>query len=166
MTAKTPGLTPEELERALARLERGELDALEPAQVSALEVWLNSDPGAAARLADCLPPAFSACPLAVPQPSARVWQRIWYEIRRSIAAAVVLRGHRFRVAAFAVAAALALAVGLVTLRQLGGQTDQHVLWARAIEVEELEVFEGATPLVLSAGLDDTIPVIWVLDSGG
>jgi len=161
-----PDLTADELEAALARVERGELDALEPEQVTALEAWLSADPGAAARLADRVPPMFSAGPLSVAQPPAMVWQRVWRDIRRSVVAPVPLPQHRFWRAAFAVAAVLALAVGLVALHQVGGQADQQVQWARAIEIDELEVFEGAIPLVLSAGLDDTIPVIWVLESGG
>ena len=154
---------------ALEALDTGRLDDLSPAQLARLEAYLNEDAPAAASLAEQVPPVTPELQNAVPLPSAEDWQQVWHRIAAATAPAQA-RPQRPLVLRLwppvaAAAAVCLLTVGVWTFTRPSPGADWPVEWAHEVEVNALELPAGGTPLVLAAGSEDTIPVIWVIDEG-
>lgn len=156
----------EQLDRLLATVGDGALDALTPEQVTRLEAHLNESPEAASRLADCVPPLDPRLAAPVRMPRRAEWERV----RSAIASHGAARArpsagwvHRFWRPLAAAAACVLLVAGWRTLdRRPAAATMLHL--AQHAEINAIEAFGGSTALVLSSG-DDAPVIIWVLDSG-
>ena len=153
---------------ALAAAEAGKLDSLTPEQIARLEAFLNATPAAAARLA-----AQTAAPeLALQAPAPALtpasWTRVWATIDAAGAIAAsppkILK-LRFWRPLLAAAAVCALLVGWWSLSQATSQPEWPVAWATYIEINDLEVSDDATPLVVGTESEGSIPIIWVLEGG-
>ncbi len=151
-------------------VQAGRLADLSIEQVARLEARLNADTDAAARLADLCPPADPALVEPVNMPTADAWDCVWTRIeaapaqrRRSTPAqtGIFLRWRP----ALAAAAVCALMVGTWTFRTPPSSNDWPIEWAHTVQINYLEVATGATPLVIAAGAEDAIPIIWVLEAG-
>ena len=145
---------------ALDAIAAGKLDAMTPEQVARLETQIDQAPELADRLAGIKPAVEPGFRLAVEPPPEDVWERVWQRVN---AAASSTRRHVWRLwRPLAVAAACVLMVGLWNARGPALQ-EGPVEWARDVEIDDLEVFDGATPFVLAAGADSPVSVIWLLD---
>ncbi len=157
----------EELREALAALEAGQLDSLRPDTVARLEAWLNRDASAAVRVAALRPPPDPRLQVRAPGPSTVQWERMWTAVRA--AATPLAARRRFGVLRFwrpmVAAAACLLAIGVWGYTQ-SAPDEPTIAWATQVEIQDLEVAPDALPMVFSAGEDRTIPVIWVLETGG
>jgi hypothetical protein len=159
----------QDLLAALAAAEAGKLDSLAPEQVARLEVFLNANPGAGAALAGQSPAPEPVLRIPAPTPTPSSWARVWGAIECATAIATarpsVLK-LRFWRSAVGAAAVLALLVGFWSLQHATSQPEWPVAWATHIEINDLEVSDDATPLVLCTESEGSIPVIWVLEGGG
>jgi hypothetical protein len=151
-------------------VQAGRLADLSLEQVARLEARLNADADAAERLADVYPEAEPALLAPVEMPTADTWNRVWTQIE--VAAAQRRRSTPARTGTFlrwrpilAAAAVCALMIGTWTFRAPPSSNDWPIEWAHTVQISYLEVATGATPLVIAAGAEDAIPIIWVLDAG-
>jgi hypothetical protein len=162
--------TPDNLEQTLRAVLSGELDGLTPEQVVQLEIALNRNPGLAARLADEVPPlerplraAFRAWALATPVP-ARAWERVEEQVVSAPAPARAKRVHArtFRLwAPFLAAAACLVLAMLWRLGVPASVAAPPLQLATDLEIERLEVYDDATPFVVSVGNSGAV-IVWVL----
>ena len=157
-----------DIQADLDALAAGELDALSPQQIERLEACVHSQPEAAERLAEQTPPIEPLFRISAESPSEDVWERLWQRVEAGAPA----RGRGFRRRLLQLwrpmlaAATVALLVGFWDRARPPAQPDWPVEWAREVEINELEVSEGAAPFVLVGGMDDSVSVIWVLDAEG
>jgi len=161
------------LDAALRAVAAGQWEALTPEQVERLERVLNEEPAVAARLAGRKPElgARLAEVLEVlveqTRPAPRVWQDMWERIDAAAPAAVRHGAGRI-LRLWTPLAAAAACVILVLLWTLEPSTSEEwpLQLATSVEIDELEVPEGATPMVISTGGENGIDVIWVLEDKG
>ncbi len=155
-------------------LAAGNLDALSPAQVEALEAALNSEPDLAARLVPCRPPVSPQLAAALreldrdEQPSPGTWERVWSRIDAAGASAQGRRGAAWRRVSvwrpmLAAAACLLLMVGWRLVPSTAAEPWPLQL-AGDVEIDELEVFQDATSFIVSMG-NGAGRIIWVLPDG-
>ena len=164
-------MTHEQLAKAVAVLAEGRFDALTPEQMAAVEAHLNTCDTCAARLA--VAPAVAGRELSgdVETPSSEVWADVWRRIDEAAVRAEVPRpargwARRWRAwAPVSIAAALLVVVGLAQLVPEQGGSLSALLPAGSgdVEIVDLKVFGDATPFVVSAGPQDEISVIWVME---
>ncbi len=165
------------LDAALWAAAAGDWDALTPEQVGRLERVLNDEPAVAARLADEKPELGSSLAdslVALDQrspPAPRVWQDVWERIDAAAPARMRRVGRagapwilRFWKPLAAAAACILLTV-FWTLKPAPPEEWPFEL-ATHVEIDGLEVSEGATSFVVSAGGENAIEVIWVLEDQG
>lgn len=147
----------------------GRLDQLSPEQAARLEAYLNVDRVTAEALAARVATVEPVLRGGVPTPSAVAWERVWAGIDAArtarLKAAAQRRVFRIWQPLVAVAASVALLLAWNFTRE-PGESDWPVTWARDVEINELEVARGSTPLILSGEFDGGIPMIWVLDGAG
>ncbi len=161
------------LDQALQALRDGRLDALTPEQVARLEGRLNSDPAAAAQLADRIPvrdPVLNAALEELDRqeaPSAAAWGRAWEQI--GAAGAVRTRPGRtwtWRLGRpLAVAAACLLMVGFWRLRALPAVEAWPIVLASDVDIVAIEVGED-TMLFIDSTSESGVKVIWALQDEG
>jgi hypothetical protein len=165
------------LDAALRAAAAGDWDALTPEQVDRLERVLNDEPAVAARLANEKPELGSPLAdslVALDQrtpPAPRVWQDVWERIdaaapagmRRigQVGAPRILRLWK----PLAAAAACILLTVFWTLKPAAPE-EWPLQLATNVEIDQLEVPEGATSFVISTGGENGIDVIWVLEDQG
>ena len=164
-------MTHEKLEEAVTALAEGRFEALTPDQMAEVEAHVNTCDSCAARLA--MAPAVADRELAgdVETPPAEVWGDVWRRIDETAVRAEVPRpargwARRWRAwAPVSIAAALLVAVGLTQLVPDRGGSLTALLPAGSgdVEIVDLKVFGDATPFVVSAGSQDEISVIWVIE---
>ena len=150
------------LRDALDAIVTGDLDGHTPDQIARLEARLNANADARASLADVVPAVEPALHAAVEVPPDDVWEDVWQRIDESVSAEpqpLLLRLWRPLTAV----AACVLMVGFWSMGNKPAVADWPVEWAQEVEIDELEVSEGATPLVAAVGSEDPVPVIWVID---
>jgi len=162
--------TPDNLEQTLRAVLSGELDRLTAEQVAQLESALNGNPELAARLADEVPPlepalrdAFRAWTPAEPVP-AHAWRRIEQQVVSAPVRVGVKRIHArtFRLWAPFLAAAACLVLAVVWRLGVPASVAAPPLQlATDLEIERLEVYDDATPFVVSVG-DSGAVIVWVL----
>ncbi len=185
----------EQQREALELLLSGRFDALAESQIEALEAHLAVCDACAQRLAlaptaprtDELTRFVAA---EAPQPTADAWARVWRGIEAAGAAREVaasddaIRPGRARPTAVPDAPvarvrmlgrvwawqslAAAAMIGLVFVGVWRGMRAEPA-WTPSLggvaDVQELEVAGGSTPIVLSAGGDAGVSVIWVIEEG-
>jgi len=164
------------MEAALRAVATGDWDALTPEQVDHLERLLNDEPARAAQLADQQPQlgprlagvldALARSEPPVPQQWEQVWRRIdtAASARQRAARRPAARIMRYWPGMLA-AAACALLAFLWTV-QPGSSEEWPLRLATSVEIDDLEVADGATSFVVSTGGDSGVQVIWVLDEQG
>lgn len=162
------------LDQALRAASAGDLHTLRPEQVARLEAVLNDEPGVAARLADrrLAPDPQLARALAqadrAAAPAADTWEQVWERIDAAGRAAP-LPGAQARARIlrlwrpFAAAAACLLMAGLWRLGAVMPKRPWPLQMATEVEINELEVYDGATSFVVSTGGKDGFEIIWVLE---
>lgn len=167
---------PDNLERNLQLLARGELDALSPEEIAGLEALLNEDPRLASVLADQrgapgdpLLAAVAAADAAA-MPSTAQWERAWGKLAEP-AASAVSRGRRPLILRlwqpFAAAAACVALIALwvtgkpANRSQMGPTDDWPIELATNVVIDELEVFDGSTAYIIPVG-GKGAQVIWIL----
>lgn len=162
------------LDQALRAAVAGDLDTLRPEQVARLEAVLNDEPGVAAHLADRrlapdpqLAGALGQADRAA-APAADTWERVWERIdaagqrtplRGARAGARILRLWR----PLAAAAACLLMAGFWRLGTAMPERPWPLQLATEVEINELEVYDGATSFVVSTGGEGGFDIIWVLE---
>lgn len=158
-----------DLRTALTAIEAGNLDSLAPDEIARLEAFLNASTGAAAALTDKVPTPEPALQIRAPRPTAASWALVWRQIEAKGAVAAarrhVLSGRMWR-SALAAAAVCAIAVGLWSFQHATSEPEWPVAWATHIEIDDLQVPEGATTRVLGTETESSFAVIWVVESGG
>jgi len=156
----------DDIRAALEAVLAGRLDELTPEAVDRLEAYLNADPAAAAPLAERVPvPRFRVPARA---PSTGTWERMWGCIEKAAKPAAARPRIAGILRLWAPLGAAAACLLLAGLWQVGrsAQPAWPITWAHEVEISELQVFPGGTPLVLAAGTDEPISVLWVLESEG
>lgn len=168
---------PHNLADALKALADGDLDTLTPEQVRQLEAALNSDARLAAALAGERPRVEPRLAMALneldrgDQPTPADWEHVW----NSIDAAATQRGRTDAGVArrilrawrplMAAAACLLLVLGWRVTRPAA--VDSWPLQLAAdVQIDNLEVFQGATSFVVAVGGGAGGEIIWVLPAGG
>ncbi|MCC6359424.1 MAG: hypothetical protein IT450_11835 [Phycisphaerales bacterium] len=181
------------LEAWLEQSLRGDLDALTPDQVAALEAALNDSPELAARAAGVVPP-LDGPPANVAMPTAAEWEGVWSRIESGLAAgatprlrvhpagaapesarqprtagerAADRRPHVFRLWPAISAAAACIAMVLVWRGFLPPAPVSAELWsmtaASNAEILELEVYDNAVAAVDFGDGDNGAVVISVYE---
>lgn len=155
-------------------IERGDLDALTPEAVARLETLLHEQPDLTRRVGHlrAQPDERLAQTLdsadADTLPDAASWERVWRRIdgRAQVKRRAAQRGVRILQLWPALTAA---AAGLVLAAVWNWPTSPAATepWtlklATQVEIQELEVYDGAMPFVVSAGGDHGAEIIWVLE---
>lgn len=157
-----------DIQTLMALAEAGRFDELAPQEMARLEAYLNGDQAAAARFANQRPPPARELAPRVAAPAGAAWARVWGEIDAATRAAPrvrTIRLWRAAVGLMAAAACIVLAVIWSAGGRPPGSRDALHLVAGA-EIQEIEVFDDATPFIVSAGDDGEIPVIWVMGDSG
>ena len=166
----------DKVDAALRAVAAGDWDSLTPEQVERLERVLNEEPALAARLAEQRPQlgprldgaldALARSEQPVPQQWEQAWQRIdaATSARPRVARRPVARVIRYWPGLLA-AAACALLAFLWTVQPAASE-EWPMRLATSVEIDDLEVPEGATSFVISTGGDSGVQVIWVLDEQG
>ncbi len=167
---------PHNLADALKALADGELDVLRPEQVRQVEAALNRDARLAAPFAGQQPRVEPHLAAALneldrsDQPTTADWERVWDNIDAAAArrgrpdagvARRVLRAWRPLMAA---AACLLLVLGW-RVTQPAAVEPWPLQLAAEVEIDSLEVFQGATSFVVAVGGDNGGEIIWVLPAG-
>ncbi len=165
---------PDNLDDALRAMEAGDLDSLSPDQVARLEALLNDSPQAAARVADRVaapePRLAEALErLETPSlPSPAAWSDAWARIDAETASTsgrignVTTRIIRLWKPLAALAACLCLAA-LWSFHSPAAPESWPMQLATNVEISQLEVYDGATPFVISSGGENGYEIIWVLE---
>jgi hypothetical protein len=156
----------QDLLAALTAVRAGKLDSLAPKQIARLEAFLNAHPDADVGEWRTPEPGWQ---ITAPRPAPVEWARVWEAIEAAGAVATtpprVIKLRRW-LSALAATAVCALAVAVWSLQRATSQPEWPVAWATHIEINELEVADDATPLVLCTEGEGSIPVIWVLGGDG
>lgn len=167
---------PHNLADALKAVAKGDLDALTPEQVRQVEAALNSDARLAAAFEGERPRVEPRLAAALgefdrsDQPTPADWQRVWNAIdtagarhgRPNVGVAHrILRAWRPLMAA---AACLLLVLGW-RVTQPAAVDPWPLQLAAEVEINNLEVFQGATSFVVAVGGDTGGEIIWVLPAG-
>lgn len=162
-------INPDEL---LARAEQGALDDLSPAEIEALEAYVNADPSAAARLAPVTPTVEPAL-AEVSGPSAAEWARVWAGIdaacSRAAQAGRARRGPRRWLRVWEAVTAAAACVALAVLWRSGASVEDGgwpLQLSNNVEIESVEVYGDETSFVVYADDGSGRAVIWVLEDTG
>ncbi len=181
----------QQTQAVLAAVREGRWDALSPADIAALETHLADCPACAAELAaapaapDAQTQALLAHLPAAPQPTAQTWELLWqsvgaalpsparqaipqplsaphHAVRRTIVATWLIRFWR----PIAVAAAAVFMVGVWRFA-LRPAAPPELQLARNVQIDSLEVFGDASPIVYTIeGPDGGSTVIWIVDTKG
>lgn len=162
--------SPYNISKLFDRLAEQGLDALSPDDVARLEAAANANPALEARLARLTPvpePIWQTLP---PMPDDEQWDAMWARVhKRSTPQAQPVR-RRLTLRTYLrpiVAAAACVLLALVWNTYERSETSAWpVEWAHQVEINNLEVPEGETAFVLTAGEANEIPVIWVLNTQG
>lgn len=156
----------ENFDELLDRVSAGQLDALTPEQVAALEAHLNATPAAAQRLAGVVP-APDPRLTSAPSPSEADWDRVWERVDWAEAAPLPARpalGRVFRLWRPLAAAAACLLLVVVWRTMLSPAVPSWELrLSDDVVVHELEVFEDASAFVAYADDESGTAVIWVFE---
>ncbi|MFO0840385.1 MAG: zf-HC2 domain-containing protein [Phycisphaerae bacterium] len=180
-------LTCRDFDSSLTALVAGRLDALSADQIDALQAHLDDCESCALRLSQAPVAAkgdsvAAALAAEVVPPTAAQWEQTWSQIesrtagargaearsvptgRREPAGAPMLR----RVLRWTpIAAAAAFVLVYIGVSRLSHPDPGWTPTPGGIaDVQDLEVFDDSTPMVLSAGGDNGVPVIWVIQDGG
>lgn len=167
---------PHSLADALKALAVGELDAMTPEQVRLAEAALNRDERLAAAFAGEQPrvePRLAATLNELDrgaQPTPADWERVWVSIdvvaarRGPTDAGVARRILRAWRPLMAAAACLLLVLGW-RVTQPAAVDSWPLQLAAEVEIDNLEVFQGATSFVVAVGGDNGGEIIWVLPAG-
>jgi len=149
----------------LSAIARGELDRLTPDQIAHAETALASDPAAEAELAAMQPPKAEAA-LAAPEPTAEMWSAAWQQIENATTTRTMPTTRRtWRVINPFIAAAACVLMAVLwnpSERDQAQAAEWPVTWTSDVVVEELEVSGDATPIVMRAGTDESISMIWIV----
>ncbi len=166
-----PGDNPE---RLLEALRSADLDQFSPEEVARIEGLLNSRPDLASVVGEqpATPDAGLASVLrqsSAPQtPSASEWESVWENIETAPATTANQPSRRWLhwwTPLTAIAAGLLL--GIVWRSAPAPTTAPWPLQlATDVEIQSLEVYGDATPMIVSTGGTDSIDVIWVLEDEG
>ncbi|MGE0481278.1 MAG: hypothetical protein AB7Q17_12480 [Phycisphaerae bacterium] len=164
------------LRDALALAAEGQFERLSTDRVAMLEAHLNTCRPCAARLAiaraprdDGLHRVHAELGAALAPPRAR-WERMWTAIEHAVdeaerAPAPLLRLHpdrRWRPLAFA--AACAIMVSAWSLSQAPAPATAWPLQlATHVEIDDMQVFDGGTTMLVSTGGEHDVAIIWVID---
>ncbi len=155
-----------DLDKLLDRVAAGELDALRPDEIAALERHLNADPPAAAALAD-LTPAVEPALAATAAPTPAEWERVWDRIESAASTPAAGPHAAFRVIRFwqpllAAAACLVLMFSLQT-RSVAPRGASQIRLSDDVVVSELEVYDDADALVMYDDDGSGRAIIWVFE---
>jgi hypothetical protein len=168
----------ENLDAALRAVAAGDWDALTPEQVERLERVLNQEPAIAARLTAQKPELGASLAKVLDaldrraRPTPRAWEGVWEQIESAAPAArgtsrrSVARILRLWPALAAAAACLLLAVAWTWTARPSASDEWPLRLATNVEIDDLEVPEGATSFVVETGGESGIQVIWVLEDQG
>jgi hypothetical protein len=162
----------------LRRIEAGELDSLTPAEIERAERLLNSDSAAAGRVAGQIPPVDAnlrdalADAASDSMPREADWDAAWARIEAAAAPArgPMPRTLRWGTSVGAIAACLLVAAlwSMPDARRSGTRAPEAwpVVLAHDVEIDALEVGEDTLPIVVATGGDDSVEVIWVMETEG
>lgn len=154
-----------DIQAELEALAAGWLDSLSPEQIARLETHLNANPTAADQLADRTPTVEPVLHTGVEHPPAEAWESVWENIESATARPITWLPRLLRLwQPLAAVAACLLMVGIWYFNREAAPAPWPVEWAREMEINDLQVFEGSMPFVLSAGNDGTISMIWVIEN--
>jgi len=167
---------PGNLDEALRAVAAGDLDALQPDQVARLEAILNEEPSVAARLADHVPAVDARLARVLARveqgvtPGMAAWERAWERID-AVAPAAVARVDAVRRRALVLRlwkplAAVAACLVMAALWRAGSPRPREewpMQLATDVEINALEVSDGATPFVISDGGEHAVQIIWVVE---
>ncbi len=157
----------ENFDELLDRVSAGQLDALTPEQVTALEAHLNATPAAAERLADVTPAPDPLLTSAVQAPSKADWDNVWERVDSAEAAPLPARpalGRMFRFWQPLAAAAACLLLLVVWRTMLSpAEPSWQLRLSDDVVVHELEVSGDASAFVAYADDESGTAVIWVFE---
>lgn len=155
---------------AIDALVEGRFDEIEPDEMARVEAHLNECDACADRLADVTAAGDAELRAEPVGPTADQWGAVWDRIDAgSSGKSTSRRPRRLSLwAGLSAAAVFVAAVGLwqvVELRR-GPDRTMHLADNDDVQIESLEVYGDATTIVLEAGDDAKVPVIWVMEEQG
>ena len=147
--------TKAQLDALLERVAAGELDALAPDEIDALQRHLDEDANAADRLADVVPEPEGEL-RAVSTPTAGDWDRVWNNIDASERRTTP---WWLRITPYAGAAAACILLALILRVAPAPVDDWAIQLGDEVEINEIEVFGNASVYVdNSAG-----GIVWLFE---
>lgn len=164
--------TCEQHRETIVALREGQFEAVETEQMEAVETHLNECESCQALLAGAAARPEAALREAVRLPTEQAWGEAWERVDAASESPAPSTQRILRFArpwgTFAAAAVVMLMVGLWRVMpdpesngwalQLAGIDD--------VEIESLETFGNSTSMLMTAGDDDEISIIWVMDDEG
>ena len=154
-----------DIQTELEALSAGRLDSLSPEQITRLETHLNANPEVADQLADSMPAVEPVLHAGLEHPSAEAWESVWENIESATVRPTTMLPRLLRLwQPLAAVAACLLMVGIWHYSHEAAPEPWPVEWAQEMEINDLQVFDGGIPFVLSAGNDSTISMIWVIEN--
>ena len=157
---------------SIVALRDGRFDMIEPDQMRAAESHLNDCAACQAVVAGAAAQAEPALCETVKLPTERAWDAAWDEVEAAGASRTAAPHRILRFArpwgTFAAAAVVILMVGLWRVLPGTGSDDWALQLAgiNEVEIEWLEVSDDSMSMIMSAGDDDEISIIWVIDDEG
>lgn len=173
---KNATLACERLHDALELAAAGAYERLSTDRVAMLEAHLNRCRPCAARLArvrapgnDALHRMHAELGAALTPPRAR-WERMWAAIEHAVdegarAPAPLLRlrpERRWRPLAFAAACAIMVSAWSLT-QAPAPATAWPLQLATDVDIDDMQVFDGGTTMLVSTGGERDVSIIWVID---
>ncbi len=159
----------DKLGELLDRVVAGELDALRPEEVAALDEHLNADPQAGALLAEVLPPVEPLLRVGG-APTPAEWERVWDGIESAdgAGAAPAVRGsHRtlrlMRLWQPLLAAAACLVLMFTLTGRFTASAPRPIRLSGDVVVNDLEVDDDADALVMYDDDGSGRAIIWVFE---
>ncbi len=164
--------TCEAYRESIVALREGRFGAIEPDQMRAAEAHLNDCAACQALVADAAARPEPALREAIELPTEEAWDAAWDKIDTAGASRTATAHRILRFArpwgTFAAAAVVMLMVGLWRVLPQTGSDDWAFQLAgiNDVEIESLEVSDDSMAMLLTAGDDDEISIIWVIDDEG
>lgn len=157
---------------SIVALRDGRFDMIEPDQMRAAEAHLNDCAACQAVVADAVVQPEPMLREAIKLPTEEAWDAAWDKVDGTTSSRTATPRRILRFArpwgTFAAAAVVMLMVGLWRVLPGTGSDDWAFQLAgiNEVEIEWLEVSDDSMSMIMSAGDDDEISIIWVIDDEG
>lgn len=164
--------TCEPYRESIAALRDGRFDMIEPDQMRAAETHLNDCAACQAVVAGGAAQPEPTLREAIELPTEQAWDAAWDKVDGASSSRTATPPRILRFArpwgTLAAAAVVMLMVGLWRVLPGSGSDDWAFQLAGIdeVEIDSLEVSDDSMSMLMSAGDDDEITIIWVIDDEG